>query len=186
MCLQDRRAELAGLASTPQYRRLVAAAWRLLRDDDEACDCVQDAFAQALTHLAHFNGRSALFSWLYRITLNEALMRLRRRRRTEAVGTLDHLGGPAAPIHPAWPHDAPISPESAAQRREAVDLTRHGVSRLPPIARDVLWLRVIEDRTTRDAAARLGISEGAVKTRLHRAKQDLRDMLLPMGGQSAI
>jgi RNA polymerase sigma-70 factor, ECF subfamily len=167
---------------TPALLRVTS---RLLRSDDEARDAVQDAFVAAFRALPRFRAESRLGTWLYRIAINAALARLRARASVDEVSLDEWLprfvedGHAAEPSEP-WPADA------GAERREVRERVRAAIDRLPDSYRTVVLLRDIEELTTDEAAQALGISTGAVKVRLHRARQALRALLDPwMRGEAA-
>jgi RNA polymerase sigma-70 factor (ECF subfamily) len=167
---------------TPALLRVTS---RLLRSDDEARDAVQDAFVSAFRALPRFRGESRLATWIYRIAINAALARLRARAGTDEVSLDEWLprfvedGHAAEPSEP-WPTDA------VTERREVRERVRAAIDRLPDAYRTVVLLRDIEELTTDEAAQALGISPGAVKVRLHRARQALRTLLDPwMRGEAA-
>ncbi|SOD03297.1 RNA polymerase sigma-70 factor, ECF subfamily [bacterium JGI 053] len=167
---------------TPALLRVTS---RLLRSDDEARDAVQDAFVAAFRALPRFRAESRLGTWIYRIAINAALARLRARAHVDEV-SLDELlprfvddGHQAEPSEP-WPADA------GAERREVRERVRAAIDRLPESYRTVVLLRDIEELTTDEAAQALGITTGALKVRLHRARQALRALLDPwMRGEAA-
>jgi RNA polymerase sigma-70 factor (ECF subfamily) len=159
---------------------LLRVTRRLLRSEDEARDAVQDAFVAAFRGLERFRGDSRLGTWLYRIAVNAALARLRSRAGAEEVSLDDwlprfvedgHATEPSAP----WPEDASAGAEQAETRAQV----RRCIDRLPETYRTVVLLRDIEELSTDEAAEVLGISPGAVKVRLHRARQALRTLLDP-------
>jgi len=164
--------------------RLLAVARRFLRNEDDARDALQDAFLQAFKGIGNFQEGARLGTWLHRIVVNASLMKLRKRaRKSEPVledllpeflddGHQAHRAGP-------WTAAAQSSTESAADRAETLALVREKIDELPESARTVLLLRDIEEMDTREVARQLGIKEGAVKTRLHRARQALRTLLDP-------
>jgi RNA polymerase sigma-70 factor (ECF subfamily) len=157
--------------------RMLGLARRLLRDEESARDVVQEAFLSAFRAMGRFSGQARLSTWLHRIVINTALMRLRSRRRR-----------PEEPIEPllpsfrsdghhvteftTWP-DA----ERAIERREIRDLVRRAIEELPESYRAVLVLRDIEGLDTAETARMLDLTENAVKIRLHRARQALRTLL---------
>ena len=160
--------------------RLLAVARRLLGNEEDARDAVQDAFLSAFRSIDRFDGQSALGTWLHRIAVNAALMKLRKRRQSHEK-SIDHLlprfsndGHPAEPTAP-WESAA----ERALERKETRDFVRRAIDELPENYRTVLLLRDIEGLDTGETAKELGVSEGVVKTRLHRARQALRSVLDP-------
>lgn len=158
--------------------RLLAVARRILRSDEEALDAVQDALIQAFRNLDGFAGQARLSTWLHRITVNAALMRI-RRRRSRPEEPIDSLlpafveDGHSAVQFRDWDE----SPESALARAEVRAAVRAAIDRLPESYRTVLVLRDIEELETAEVAELLGITANAVKIRLHRARQALRTML---------
>lgn len=155
------------------------ALWRIARgilsNESEAEDAVQDAYVSAFTHLEDFRGESTLYTWLARITINEALRRLRRRRPTI---DLDGLADITPIDHPhSLAPAASANPEHIAARREIARLVEHAVDGLSPAFRVVFVMRVIEQMSIEETSARLGIPPETVKTRLHRANRQLRKIL---------
>lgn len=156
--------------------RMLAAARRVLRNDEDARDAVQEAWLQAFRALPRFEGQSQLSTWLHRIVVNAALMKLRsQRRRPEAAP--DELP-PHADAGAAWADVADAaSAEDDLAGRERRALVRRAIDLLPETHRSVLLLRDFEELDTDETARRLGTTAGAVKTRLHRARQALRAMI---------
>lgn len=150
--------------------RLNAVARRLLRDPHDAQDCVQDALVKALAAADQFQGRSALFTWVARITLNEAYWRLRNRRNRGPHELLDD--------HPEIPADPYWCPERRAAKRQAARLATTLLDRLPAADSAVIRLRTLDELTTAEAADALSISKTAVKVRFHRAMKRLRSQAL--------
>lgn len=160
--------------------RLLAVAGRYLRNEEDARDCLQEAFLQAFRSLPGFAGHSRLSTWLHRIVVNCALMRLRRSRSR-----------PEEPIEPLLPtfledghpvvgyRDWQAPADELVERHEIRDLVRSAIDRLPETYRTVLLLRDIDDLDTAESAELLGVSANAVKIRLHRARQALRELLNP-------
>lgn len=158
--------------------RMLAVARRFFTTDEDAADAVQDAFLSAFKALPSFEGGSALGTWLHRITVNASLMRLRARRRRPEIPIDDLLpryrddGHRIDPLPASHPTD-----ESDLERRELLARVRVKIDLLPDDYRTVLVLRDIEGLDTEAAAEALEITPGAVKTRLHRARQALRTLL---------
>lgn len=169
------RAEFSRLVeatSAKMYRLAV----KMLNDPQDAEDVLQETYLKAYRHLKDFDGRSGLSTWLYRITTNEALMQLRKRRPDiisidEPVETTEGEKEPVQIID--WcclPEDVLLSGETRARLDGAI-------SHLPHNLRIVFLLRDIEDLSTHKTAEVLNISEVAVKTRLSRARLRLREEL---------
>lgn len=146
--------------------RLLAVALAYVDDRDVAHDVVQDAWLRAWERRGQFSGRGSLLGWLITITRNTALTRLRRARSRDAVspGELPSPGTPAKPD---------VALERIAARRAVLD----AIDRLPNRQRETVILRLIEGRSTREAAALLGCAEGTVKATLHRALANLTPLL---------
>jgi RNA polymerase sigma-70 factor (ECF subfamily) len=186
----DERALLAALRAGDDraYERLVceqggrmlAVARRLLRNEEDARDCLQEAFVQAFRALPRFEGHSRLSTWLHRIVVNAALMKLRSRRVR-----------PEEPIEPLLPtfqedghsvetyRDWSAPAEELLEREQTRGLVRAAIERLPESYRTVLVLRDLEELDTAEVAGMLGCTANAVKIRLHRARQALREQLHP-------
>jgi RNA polymerase sigma-70 factor (ECF subfamily) len=160
--------------------RLLAITRRMLISEDDARDAVQDVFISVFRNLGRFAGESRLSTWLYRVAVNTALMKLRTRRR--------HPEDPIEPLLPSFLDDGHHAeqfrsweelPDDALERRRTQALIRQSIDRLPDAYRTVLLLRDIEQMTTEETAAALGDTINAVKIRLHRARQALRTLLDP-------
>lgn len=160
--------------------RMLAVARRMLRNDEEARDALQEAFLLAFRGLPRFAGQSRLGTWLHRIVVNASLMKLRSRRA--------HPEEPIEPLLPTFLDDGHSAvsygdwPESAdllLERSEIRERVRASIDRLPDTYRTVLLLRDIEEMDTGEVATALGITPNAVKIRLHRARQALRELLDP-------
>lgn len=160
--------------------RMLAVARRFVRDEDEAGDIVQEAFLSAFKSIDRYAGGSKLSTWLHRICVNAALMRLRGRRRRPERSIEDLLPKFLDDGHqadPAGPWNAVT--DDTIDRRETRDLVRSKIDELPEAHRTVLLLRDIEELDTDETARVLDITPNAVKTRLHRARQALRTLLDP-------
>ncbi|MGO4639354.1 RNA polymerase sigma factor [Mesorhizobium sp. 2RAF45] len=152
-------------------QRLYRIARGILRNDAEAEDVVQEAYVRAFANLATFRGDSSLATWLSRIVINEALGRLRKRRRTVAMPE-----NPEAQIirFPLNPSD---DPERTMAQRQILALVERATDSLPDIYRMVFVARVIEGLSMEETADLLGVRPETVKTRLHRARSLLRKAL---------
>lgn len=157
--------------------QLMAVATRILGREDDARDALQDAMIAAVKGIDRFEGQSKLSTWLHRIVVNASLQILRKKKRTRETAIDDLM-----PVFDHRGHTSPISGWSprdgdALQAAETRSLVRDKISDLPDDYRDVLLLRDIEELDTQETATVLGITPGAVKTRLHRARQALRTLL---------
>jgi RNA polymerase sigma-70 factor (ECF subfamily) len=164
--------------------RLLAVTRRLLRNDEDARDALQDTFISAFRALPAFEEGSLLSTWLHRIAVNAALMKLRTRRRHPEDSIEDLLpkfieDGHREDGHNGNPTKPWKEPEGLLQRQETRALVRECINRLPEAYRIVLLLRDIEELDTEEAAQLIGVSPNAVKIRLHRARQALRTLLDP-------
>lgn len=158
--------------------RMLAAARRIVGSEEDAKDVTQAAFLAALRALDGFNGSSQLSTWLHRIVINTALMKLRSRRRRREGSIDDLLPRFAEDGHWAEPQShAETSVDAEIDGRRARGLVRAAIDRLPERHRSVLVLRDLEELDTDETAAMLGIKPNAVRTRLHRARQALRTLL---------
>ena len=158
-------------------RRLYRVARSVLGDDSEAEDVVQEAYVRAFGSLGTFRGDSSLTTWLTRITLNEALGRLRQRRPTVDLTVLDEEpAGPANIIQ--FPSMQPgTDPERTAAQQQIRRLIEGAIDDLPEAFRTVFVMREIEEMSVEETAAFLDIEPATVKTRLHRARRLLRQAL---------
>ncbi|HRI55599.1 MAG TPA: sigma-70 family RNA polymerase sigma factor [Anaerolineae bacterium] len=156
--------------------QMYAVALRIMGDPDEAEDVVQDAFISACGKVASFEGRSKLSTWLYRITTNAALMRL-RKRRDDTVSLDEPQVGDDGDLLPRQLGDWEIDPGRQALSSELRQEMEAAVESLPPSLRAAFVLRDIQGLSTQEAAEALEISETALKVRLHRARLALRERL---------
>lgn len=160
--------------------RLLAVARRILNSEEDARDVVQDAFMNAFKNLDRFEGNAKLSTWLHRIAVNAALMKLRTRKR-KPEQSIDSLlpafmdDGHHEERFQSW--DEPV--DKLMERAETRELVRKQIDALPDSYRTVLVLRDIEGLDTEETANVLGLSVNATKIRLHRARQALRTMLAP-------
>jgi len=155
--------------------RLLSVARRFLGNNEDAQDAVQDAFIRAFKAIHTFEARAQLHTWLHRILVNTALMKLRERRRrpTESIDDL-------LPSYSADGHQTVASrdwSDAVLERKETAGIVRQAIARLPDQYREVLVLRDIEEKDTAEAAEILGTTSNVVKVRLHRARQALRTLL---------
>ncbi len=160
--------------------RMLSVARRFLGNDDEARDAVQDAMVSAFRSIDRFEGTAKISTWLHRIVVNAALMRLRRRKRRPEESLEDVLPRFRDDGHRVLADDEwRVSPAIAVEREEVQVLVRKAIEELPETYRNVLLLRDIEQLDTAEVSQLLGVTENAVKIRLHRARQALRAKLAP-------
>ncbi len=157
--------------------RMLATARRILKSEDDARDAVQEAYLSAFKAVDRFSGNAKLSTWLHRIVVNAALMRVRHRRRKPEECIDDLL--PRFDEHGDWASGMPAGdlPVDLLQRREIRQSVRACIELLPETYRTVLLLRDIEELDTDEVADLLDITPNAVKIRLHRARQALRTIL---------
>jgi RNA polymerase sigma-70 factor, ECF subfamily len=157
--------------------RLLRLAGQLMGDPDDAEDVLQEAFIRACDRIDSFRGESGLGTWLHRIVINTALMRLRSRRPVlgEDVESIISTNSPG------WQSVASgsVEPSQEVLGGELLEAMADAVAHLPESLRTVFVLRDIEGMSTREAADVLEISESALKVRLHRARLLLRQELAP-------
>lgn len=158
--------------------RMLSVCRRILRSDEEAKDAVQEAFVSAFRGLSSFEGTSLLGTWLHRIAVNACLMRLRSKKRRPEESIDELLPAFKDDGHARIePRDWSPSALQLVESRETREFVRACIDRLPEMYRVVLLLRDIEEMDTSEAAGVLGVSEGVVKVRLHRARHALRRLL---------
>ncbi|MCP3960355.1 MAG: sigma-70 family RNA polymerase sigma factor [bacterium] len=159
--------------------RLLQVARRFLREED-ARDALQEAFLSAFKAIHRFDGKAKISTWLHRIVVNSALMRLRKKssKMEESLEPLlpkfledGHQAHPSA----AWPEN----PEEAVGREQMRDVVRQAIDQLPEGYRNVVLLRDIEELSGAETGELLGLTPNAVKVRLHRARRALREILDP-------
>lgn len=166
--------------------RMLSVCRRILRNDEEAKDAVQEAFISAFRAIQSFEGTSRLGTWLHRIAVNASLMRLRSKKRRPEESIEELLPAFKDDGHAAIdPQDWSPSALQMVESRETREFVRESIDRLPEMYRVVLLLRDIEELDTSEAAAVLGVTEGVVKVRLHRARHALRRLLAVRFGEGA-
>ena len=160
-------------------QRLYRLVISILRDRDETEDVMQDAYVRAYQRLGQFEGRAAFSTWLARIAVHEAFARLRSRGRMQQLDTefegeisVDFTG-------------ASLNPEESTSQAELARLLEYSLMNLPDQYRTVLMLRDVEELSTSETAAALGLTEENVKVRLHRGRSLMRRDLLARVGTSA-
>ena len=157
-------------------RRILRVARNITNHDEDAEDVLQEAFMKAYTHLDSFQGNSKFYTWLVRIAMNEALMKLRKRKTGKLVSLDEELdtGEDTMLREVAVWEGNPEDRYSQDELREILDKT---ISSLPEGFRTVFLLRDVEELSTEETAETLGLSIPAVKSRLLRARLQLREKL---------
>ncbi|WP_163873269.1 RNA polymerase sigma factor [Rhizobium laguerreae] len=159
-------------------QRLFRTARAIIRNDAEAEDVVQAAYVKAFTNLATFRGDAQLSTWLTRITLNEALGRVRARKNTTGLGEIGmQTMAPGGEVLQFPSSLSATDPETELSRSQARHLLENAVDELPDDFRAVFVLRDIEGMSTEEAASYLGIRPETAKTRLHRARKMMRQSI---------
>lgn len=154
--------------------RLYNIAYRVVGNPDDAADVVQDAFVSAYQSLASFKGDSEFFTWLYRIAFNTAISQKRKKRPTASLDGRDGEVG----YHPP-DVSTDVAPGAALERTEDERVLAEAIAKLSDEHRAVLVLKDIDGSKYEDIAAALGIPIGTVRSRLHRARLELRHLIAP-------
>jgi RNA polymerase sigma-70 factor, ECF subfamily len=157
-------------------RKIFRLAKHITDSDEDAEDVLQEAFLKAYEHLDEFQGNSKFYTWLVRIAVNESLMKLRRRKTSRAVSLDEQLDTGEETIAreiAVWDDN----PEQRYSREEFRDILDKAIQSLRPAFRTVFLLRDVEDLSTEETARMLDLSVPAVKSRLLRARLQLREKL---------
>jgi RNA polymerase sigma-70 factor (ECF subfamily) len=162
--------------------RLFRVARAILRDDVEAEDALQDAYLDAYRHISQFRGGARLSTWLTRIVINHALLRLRRRRRDRVVVPFGKPWAVEPGVESGWTEaevadEASKSPSEVLLQDEVRRLLERRIDGLPVAFRVVFVMRDVEDMSVQETAECLAIPAGTVRTRLFRARALLREAL---------
>ena len=157
-------------------RNVFRIAQHITHNEEDAQDVVQDAFLKAYQNLEQFQGNSKFYTWLVRIAVNEALMRLRKRRNDRTVSLDEDVETDEGSI-PREVADWSPNPEQQYGTSELGDILKKTIQGLSPGFRTVFVLRDVEGMSTEETAEMLGLSVPAVKSRLLRARLQLRERL---------
>jgi len=155
---------------------LYQSALKLLGNPEDAEDALQEGMLSAFKNLRRFEGRSKFSSWLTRIVINAALMRLRSQRAHQTVSADQPLGEAEVTLAEQLADPAP-DPERLYARQELRRLLDRNLTELPPDMRTAVLLRDIEGLSTQEAAEALGVPENTLKSRLHRARLQLAEQI---------
>jgi RNA polymerase sigma-70 factor (ECF subfamily) len=152
-------------------RRVFRATRAILKRDDEAEDVMQEAYVRAFEHLGEFRGEASFVTWITRIAIHEALARKRRERRFDPLDS--------APQQPTlMPLESPRNPEQAVNDQQLRAVLERAIDSLPDDFRAVFVLRAVEQMSGAETAQCLDIPEETVKTRLHRARLRLQEVIV--------
>ncbi len=156
-------------------RRIFRLALHITQNREDAEDATQEAFLKAFAHLNDFQGNSRFYTWLVRITVNEALMKLRKRRPNQL--SLDEAFESDDDLIPREVEDWGPTPEQRYAQTELQEILTEVIGQLEPAYRIVFLLRDVEEISTEETAQLLGLSAPAVKSRLLRARLKLRQKI---------
>ena len=180
-CLNG-RTEAFGELVTRYQDRLFGTLVTMLGSVEDARDVAQDAFVQAYQKLESFRGQSAFYSWLFRIALNSSVDHHRRQRRpTVSIDAArEQTGSEPTDLHPD------NSPSFSIERTERQTLVQLALSKLSPEYRQVLVLKEMEDMKYEEIAAMVKIPVGTVRSRIHRGRAELKEILERLLGDQII
>ena len=156
-------------------RKIFRLAQNITQNKEDAEDVMQEAFLKSYQHLSEFQGNSRFYTWLVRIAVNQALMKLRKRRPNQV--SLDEEVDTGEDTMPREVEDWGPSPEERYKQAELGGILSSTIAELEPPFRIVFQLRDIEELSTEETAEALGLSVPAVKSRLLRARLKLRQKL---------
>jgi len=161
------------------HARVYSLSYGVLRNAEDAEESTQDAFLTLYRKIGTFDESKKFFSWFYRVALNQAYSRARRRRAGGKVSIREHLPRFGEDGHlavPDWP-DATVAIEDEVAARELAARAEGFIGELPRAYRDVIWMADVEEMPAAEIAEVLGISIPAFKSRLHRARLHVRQRL---------
>ncbi|HTS18910.1 MAG TPA: sigma-70 family RNA polymerase sigma factor [Verrucomicrobiae bacterium] len=161
--------------------KMYGVALQFMRNEHDAHEVMQDALVSIWNKIGSFEGKSAFTSWIYRVTANAGLMALRKRKRRENDVSLDAAASEDedAPLPALQLSDKGPLPDRVAMTGELGEQVRAAIDHLPEPYRVVVLLRDVEELPMEEVMEATGLSEPALKSRLHRARLALREALLP-------
>jgi RNA polymerase sigma-70 factor (ECF subfamily) len=173
---QARRGDKQALTQLVEkhLQQIYRVALRMCGNTNDAEETLQETFLSAIKSLPQFEGRAQFSTWLYRIASNTCLMKRRREAREPKMLPIEIEGSAEAFVTPRLLEDWSALPLNVALDNELHDKLQEAIAALPPALRIIFIWRDLEGLSTAETAEILGISEGAVKVRLHRARQQLR------------
>jgi RNA polymerase sigma-70 factor, ECF subfamily len=163
----------------PYERMVYLSILAMLRNDQEAEDAAQEVMINAFRYLKNFRGDAKFSTWLVTIAMNEARQRLRKAKAAQIESLDEDKEDREGDFTPAVLTDWREIPSEALEKKEMRQKLREAVQQLPPIYREVLVLRDLEELNQEETASALGIRVTLVKVRLHRARMMLQKMLAP-------
>ncbi|HXI82687.1 MAG TPA: sigma-70 family RNA polymerase sigma factor [Verrucomicrobiae bacterium] len=161
--------------------KMYGVALQFMRNESDAREVMQDALVSIWNKIASFEGKSAFTSWIYRVTANAGLMALRKKKRHENDISLDAVGSDDddAPLPALQLSDKKPLPDKVVMTGELGEQVRTAIDQLPEPYRVAVLLRDVEELPMAEVMQETGLSEAALKSRLHRARLALREALLP-------
>jgi RNA polymerase sigma-70 factor (ECF subfamily) len=169
----------------PYERMVYLSILTMLRNQQEAEDAAQEVMVNAFRHLKSFRGDAKFSTWLVTIAMNEARQRLRKAKTAQFESLDEGKEDREGDFTPAVLTDWREIPSEALEKKEMRQKLRDAVEQLPPIYREVLVLRDLEELNQEETASALGINVTLVKVRLHRARMMLQKLLAPYLGAAA-
>jgi RNA polymerase sigma-70 factor (ECF subfamily) len=164
----------------PYERMVYLSILTMLRNEQEAEDAAQEVMINAFRHLKSFRGDAKFSTWLVTIAMNEARQRIRKTKAAQLESLDEEKEEREGDFTPAVLTDWREIPSEALEKKEMRQILRGAVEQLPPIYREVLVLRDLEELNQEDTASALGIPVTLVKVRLHRARLMLQTLLAPV------
>jgi RNA polymerase sigma-70 factor (ECF subfamily) len=165
--------EAYGEICSRHAKKILRITFRITRNYEDAEDALQESFLKAMIHLREFDGRSQFSTWLTRIAINAALMKIRRKQKSKetALLTADEFGEVREYIELT---DRSLNPEDSFSKRETAAILREALGTLRPRIRAAIEICQLQEYSMKETARKLGISVGATKGRLFQAKAALR------------
>jgi RNA polymerase sigma-70 factor (ECF subfamily) len=164
----------------PYERMVYLSVLAMLRNEQEAEDAAQEVMINAFRYLKSFRGDAKFSTWLVTIAMNEARQRLRKAKVAQLESLDEEKEAREGDFTPAVLTDWREIPSEALEKKEMRQILREAVEQLPPIYREVLVLRDLEELNQEETASALGLTVTLVKVRLHRARMMLQKMLTPI------
>ena len=162
------------------HEKLFSVANRICNNPADAEEVLQDVYMIAMNKIDRFEERSTLSTWLYRITVNAALMKLRSQRNSKFTVSMDNLTTLISEEENSFRSDEEVkSPDDTLMTRELYEQINDSVSTLPEIYQDVFYLRDIQGFSIKETSDMLQTTPAAIKSRLHRSRFFLQEKLKP-------